>query len=240
MGAVSWAGRKKRPFPTNWASVAVSTLYDLVWDATGDLVTVAAWLDWGWTCTYDLRFCGSEGTSLAALLWCSHILSLCFTICSRKTWWQTTTADFLWSEKYAATPQALPPKHSWSRCLANIWSTSNCYDKQWTPVLSKKFAAFANQYRFDYITSSPRYPQSNGFIERMVQTVKQSMRKWAAAGDDQAMLIYRATPFTASVDSPPELLNGQKYRALLLTRSSIQNPHSQEMGGRLKLEEINS
>ena len=66
------------------------------------------------------------------------------------------------------------------------------------------------------------------------------MRKCAAAGDDQAMLIYRATPFTASVDSPPELLNGQKYRALLLTRSAIQNPHSQEMGGRLKLEEINS
>ena len=59
------------------------------------------------------------------------------------------------------------------------------------PFSSKEFAAFANQYRFDHITSSPRYPQSNGFIERMVQTVKQSMRKCAAAGHDPhlAMLV---------------------------------------------------
>ena len=52
------------------------------------------------------------------------------------------------------------------------------------PFSSKEFAAFANQYCFDHVTSSPRYPQSNGFIERMVQTVKQSMKKCAAAGHD--------------------------------------------------------
>ena len=40
------------------------------------------------------------------------------------------------------------------------------------PFSSKEFAAFTNQYRFDHITSSPCYPQSNGFIECMVQTVK--------------------------------------------------------------------
>ena len=80
-----------------------------------------------------------------------------------------------------------------------------------------------------HITSSPRYPQSNGFIERMVQTVKQCMRKCAAAGHDPnlAMLIYRATPLTTSIPSPAELLNGRRYRALLPTRSPIQNPHCQ-------------
>ena len=88
---------------------------------------------------------------------------------------------------------------------------------------------FANQYRFDHITSSPRYPQSNGFIERNVQTVKQCMRKCAAVGHDTnlAMLIYRATPLTTSIPSPAELLNGRKFRALLPTRSSILNPHCQ-------------
>ena len=97
------------------------------------------------------------------------------------------------------------------------------------PFSSNEFAAFANQYRFDHITSSPRYPQSNGFIERMVQTVKQSMRKSAAAGHDPhlAMLGYRATPLTTSIPSPAELLNGRKYRALLPTRTPIQSPHSQ-------------
>ena len=97
------------------------------------------------------------------------------------------------------------------------------------PFLSNEFAAFASQYGFDHITSSPRYQQSNDFIERMVQTVKQSMTKCAAAGHDLnlAMLIDRATPLTASILSPAELLNRRKYRALLPTRSPIQNPHCQ-------------
>jgi len=97
------------------------------------------------------------------------------------------------------------------------------------PFSSKEFAAFASQYRFDHATSSPRYPQSNGFIERMVQTVKQSMRKCASTGHDPnlAMLVYRARPLTTSIPSPAELLNGRKYRALLPTRSPIQSPHSQ-------------
>ena len=97
------------------------------------------------------------------------------------------------------------------------------------PFSLKEFTAFANQYHFDHITSSPRYPQSNGFIERMVQTVKQYMRKCAAAGHDPhlAMLLYRATPLTTSIPSRAELLNGRKYRALLPTRTPIQSPHSQ-------------
>ncbi|XP_068704174.1 uncharacterized protein [Montipora foliosa] len=97
------------------------------------------------------------------------------------------------------------------------------------PFSSKEFAAFANQYRFGHITSSPRYPQSNGFIEHMVQTVEQSMRKCAATGHDPnlAMLVYRAAPLTTSIPSPAQLLNGRKYRALLPIRSPIQNPHCQ-------------
>ena len=104
-----------------------------------------------------------------------------------------------------------------------------CYDRQWPPFSSKEFAAFAKQYRFDHITSSPRYPQSNGFMKRMVQTVKQSMRECAAAGHDPnlTMLVYRATTLTTSIPSPAELLNGRKYRALAPTTSPIRSPHSQ-------------
>ena len=58
------------------------------------------------------------------------------------------------------------------------------------PFSSKEFGSFAN------ITSSPRYPQNNGVVERMVQKVKQCMKKCSAAEQDPhlAMLIYRATP----------------------------------------------
>ena len=94
---------------------------------------------------------------------------------------------------------------------------------------SKEFRTFARQYCFDHITSSPRYAQSNGLVERMIQTIKQCLKKCAAAGHDPylAMLIYRATPLNNSIPAPAELLNGRKYRALLPTRSLQQNAHSQ-------------
>ena len=97
------------------------------------------------------------------------------------------------------------------------------------PFSSKEVESFADKYCFDHITSSPRYPQSNGLIERMVQTVKQCMKKCSAVEQDPdlAMLVYRATPLTSSIPSPAELLNGRKYRALLPARSLIQSAHGQ-------------
>ena len=37
---------------------------------------------------------------------------------------------------------------------------------------SKEFSVFAKNYQFQHVTSSPRFPQSNGLVERTIQTVK--------------------------------------------------------------------
>ena len=64
---------------------------------------------------------------------------------------------------------------------------------------------------FDHVTSSPHYPQSNGFIERHVQTVKHTLKKVGPRSDVQmALLVLRATPIDSHLPSPAELLYGRR------------------------------
>ena len=78
---------------------------------------------------------------------------------------------------------------------------------------SREFTAFAASYGFQLVTSSPRYPQSNGQAERTVKTVKTMLKK----ADDRhlALLSYRATPFPWCGLSPAQLLMGRHIRTSL-------------------------
>lgn len=69
-----------------------------------------------------------------------------------------------------------------------------------------QMATFAAECEFEHITSSPRYPQSNGEAERAVQTIKNLLTN----ADDpyRALLAYRSTPLSNSF-SPAQLLMGR-------------------------------
>lgn len=71
------------------------------------------------------------------------------------------------------------------------------------------FKAFARQYGFEHVTSSPYYPQSNGLAEKALQIVKCLLKKAAEAREDPhlAILNYRSTPLEGG-KSPAELLMG--------------------------------
>ena len=73
---------------------------------------------------------------------------------------------------------------------------------QFTVAVYKRFAS---EYGFDVITSSPLSPQSNGEIERAVQTVKSVLNK--ATDLYLALLSYRTTPIQHGY-SRSELLMG--------------------------------
>jgi hypothetical protein len=66
-------------------------------------------------------------------------------------------------------------------------------------------------------TSSPRYAQSNGQAERMVQTVKKMLKKAADSGNDwfTALLQYRNSPIADSSFSPAQLLFNRQLRTKL-------------------------
>jgi transposase InsO family protein len=77
---------------------------------------------------------------------------------------------------------------------------------------SDAFREFACAYGFGFeaITSSPRYPESNGLAERSVQTVK---RLWKKSEDfNRSLMVYRATPLESGF-APAELMLGRNIRA---------------------------
>jgi hypothetical protein len=82
---------------------------------------------------------------------------------------------------------------------------------------SDEFATFARKWEFKHTTSSPKYPQSNGFAERMVQTVKKLFQKARDSGEDAylAVLNYRTTPISSTLPSPAEILMNRKLRTRL-------------------------
>ena len=75
---------------------------------------------------------------------------------------------------------------------------------------SNEFTQFARTYGFRQVTSSPHYPQSNGAVERMVQTVKGMLKR--SSDPHLAILAYRATPMPWCGLSPSELCMGRRLR----------------------------
>jgi hypothetical protein len=98
-------------------------------------------------------------------------------------------------------------------------------DKLWTDqgpqFTSKAFQDFAKQWGFSHVTSSPRYPQSNGKAEATVKSMKKIIRSaWRRQHLDenkqaQALLQYRNTPSRKDGLSPAQKLYGQPIQDTL-------------------------
>ena len=85
------------------------------------------------------------------------------------------------------------------------------------PFHSKEFYQFSKEWNFTLVTSSPRYPQSNGMAERNVQTIKNLLKKSKDAGNDEylAMLEFQNSPITGLYQSPAQLLMGRRLQSAL-------------------------
>ncbi|PJE77411.1 hypothetical protein CI610_03666 [invertebrate metagenome] len=94
------------------------------------------------------------------------------------------------------------------------------------PFNSKEFKGFANAWDIDLVTSSPTYPKSNGLSERMVQTVKNMLRKSGEEESDPytALLEYRNTPLSGLSYSPAELLMSRSLRSKIPVKNTMLMP----------------
>ena len=91
----------------------------------------------------------------------------------------------------------------------------------------ESFAKFTKEWNIEHITSSPHYPQSNGFIERTIQTLKQTIKKARESGQDvhMALLSLRTTPIDSHLPSPAEILHGRKIRGNLPMKTRPRREH---------------
>ena len=78
-----------------------------------------------------------------------------------------------------------------------------------------EFQDFARTWGFTHRTSSQIYPQSNGLVEKTVQTAKSLMTKGSENGEDPylGLLEYRNTPVDG-LASPSQLLMCRQLRTL--------------------------
>ena len=86
------------------------------------------------------------------------------------------------------------------------------------PFNGNEFSSFLTGLGIRHTTSSPNYPQSNGFIERQIQMVKRLMEKVISTGRSfqEALTGSRAQRLGDGLPSPAEKLPGRS----LVTRKA--------------------
>ena len=86
------------------------------------------------------------------------------------------------------------------------------------PFNGKEFSSYLTGLGIRHTTSSPNYPQSNGFIERQIQTVKRLIEKANSSGrsHQEALTGLRAQPLGDGLPSLSEILHGRS----LVTRKA--------------------
>ncbi|XP_028418676.1 uncharacterized protein K02A2.6-like [Dendronephthya gigantea] len=91
---------------------------------------------------------------------------------------------------------------------------------------SLEFREFSNEWGFVHKTSSPGFPQSNGLIERAVQTSKRMLDKCKHDGTDPyiALLNLRNTPRDQILGSPAQRLQARRLKSKLPTPSPLLVP----------------
>ena len=89
---------------------------------------------------------------------------------------------------------------------------------------SHEYGTFAHDWDFHHITTSPKYPQSNGFIEWTIQTVIKTLKKALHSANDLVLLDLHTTPLSHDKPAPATILMNCQFHTTLSTVSNTLQP----------------
>ena len=94
------------------------------------------------------------------------------------------------------------------------------------PFQSQEFLTFFHEWGFKTTTSSPNYPQSNGQVERTIQTLKRILKKADYENKDPylSLLEFRNTPVSGLQYSPAQILMSKRLRSKLPCARKLLEP----------------
>jgi len=83
--------------------------------------------------------------------------------------------------------------------------------------VGKPYEDMYRRWNVKHTTTSPRYPQSNGLVERHVRTVKGILKKCKKTGNDAQIALqhYRCTPIDTSAASHSKVMFNRPIRTNL-------------------------
>ena len=92
---------------------------------------------------------------------------------------------------------------------------------------SLEFKEISKEWGFMHKTNSPGFSQSNGLIEKAVQTAKRMLDKCKCDGTDPyiALLNLRNTPRDQVLGSPAQQLQARRLKSILPTASRLLVPN---------------
>lgn len=101
------------------------------------------------------------------------------------------------------------------------------YSDNGPQFVNNAFQKFLEEWEITQRTSSPKYPQSNGFIERHVQTIKKILKKALYDKRDMylTLLKYRNTSISRIVPSPAQILFGRRLKDHVPVKEELLKPY---------------